>query len=239
VRNRKNDDGRVDYSLPLAVLALFALAALLIAPRLDTTHATIDVTATANVTTTPDTASLTVAITTQNVSSPVALRENNTQTAAVIAAITGTGVPSKDVQTSAISSSQTTDNSGNPTGFSVNNTINVTTHKLGKLGSLLNTVASLGSSVQLSGITFSVTSDARPLALARARAVRFSRTMATQLLSGTASLGPVLKIVDTENTTQNVVYPYATSVSSSPKVPVEPGTQTLSVTVHVIYAIRS
>ncbi len=205
--------------------------------------ATISVTGSGTVTGTPNTMSFQMGVQTIASSAAAALSENNVKTAALEASLLKNGVTKKNLQTSDLSIYANTNSSGAITGFTASDDLNVTTHQLSKAGAAIDAAAhAAGNGVQLSGVTFSISNQSKYLARARARAIQNARTEASQIAKGGGTtLGSIVKVVDEENTgSTGIVYPFTQFASAAAKsVPVQAGSQSISVQVKVVYSLAS
>ncbi len=224
------------------VIALVALGAgLAIGHHRGAAPGTIAVTGTASATGTPDTVAFSIGVSTSGASTASALAANNARTRAVETALLAAGARKSGLATSGLNVSTTTDNQGRVTGYQVYDELTVTSHLVTRAGSLIAAaLGAAGNTAQLSGITYSITDQSAVLARARAHAVANAERAASQLAHAAhRSLGAVTSVVDLENN-QPVIYPvpYAFgAVKAASSVPVEAGTQSVSVTVKVSYAL--
>ena len=205
--------------------------------------ATISVTGSGTGQGTPDTVSFQVGV--QNVapSAVGALEANNARVRAMEATLQAHGVAKKDMQTSGLDIYQNTNNQGVVTGFTVANYLDVTMHQIKKAGGAIDAAAhAVGNGIQLNGITFSISNESKLLASARAKAMRNAHTEAAQVARGGATgIGSIVKITDQENSTPtNVFYPQGVAFkATSSSVPIEAGSQSITVQVSVVYALNS
>jgi uncharacterized protein YggE len=204
--------------------------------------ATITVTGSAEVEGTPDTASFSIGVDTTASTAASALDQNNTQVASLEQSLEQSGVKAKDIQTSELDLCANTNNSGDVTGFSADDDLNVTVTGLAGLGSALDAaVHAAGNGVTLGGISFSVSNQSTLLAAARAQAMQAARTEAAQIAAGGGLvLDPIVKITDLENASQNVLYgnsPEAFAATAGSPVPVQAGQQQITVDVTVVYQL--
>lgn len=202
--------------------------------------ATITVSATGTVSATPNTLNFTMGVTTTAASAAAALRENNGRLAALVSTLEHHGVAKRDLQTSDLNIYPNTNNRGEITGFSVDDTLSVTSHDLTTAGALIDAgVLAVGNEIQFNGVTLSVSNRSGDLARARREAMTNARTRADQLArDGGASLGSIVRVKEHENVSTPVVYPLAFK-SSAASLPIESGRQPISVTVRVVYALSS
>ena len=205
--------------------------------------ATISVTGTATVKGTPDTVSFEIGMETMNVNAAMALSMNNGRVRALEAALMKHGVTKKEMQTSGLDIQADTNNAGQVTGFTVDDDLNVTMHVLAKAGSAIEAAAQAGGNgVELNGITFSISNDSKLLARARANAMRNAHTEASNIAAaGGTSLTGIVKVTDQEN--QSTPYPepvtFAGAATAVKSVPLQAGSESLSVQVSVIYALAN
>jgi len=199
----------------------------------------ITVSATGKVQGTPDVADVTIGVSARAKTASEALDTANDRANKVIGALKDGGVDADDVQTSGLSIQPTYATNGDITGYQVDNTVTARLRDLSKAGALLDATARVaGDEVRLQGISFSVDDDSALLATARTRAVKRAHTQAQQLADAAGvSLGSVVSIDE-----QNVAIPYprastAGAADAASSIPIEPGTQTLTVSVSVVYAI--
>ena len=202
---------------------------------------TIEVTGSASASGTPDTVAFSIGVVTTGASTAAALRTNNARTRALEAALLAIGEPRSGLATSGLNVSSITNAHGQVTGYQVDDELTVTSHRVGHAGALIAAALSAaGNTAQLSGITYSITNQSAVLARARASAMANAHRAASQLASAAStSLGAVRTIVDDESNPPVVlpgVYGFAAVKAAS--VPVQPGTQSVSVTVRVTYTLR-
>src|SRR5205823_13205566 len=122
------------------------------------------------------------------------------------------------------------------TGYEAGNTVSARIRNLAKAGAIVDAAAAkTGDNFRLQGISFSIDDDSELLAAARAKATKRARAQAEQLASGAGvEIGDVRSI--SENTGSSPI-PYATgdSAARSAETPIQPGTQTLSVSATVVF----
>lgn len=232
-----------------ALIAVLALAAVsLFRPAQTATAQTgvanmpqIVVIGTGEVKVEPDIASIMIGVETSAPTTQEALAQNSAQAQAIIDQIRQLGIEERDIQTTGINIYPVYDNEGrNITGYTVNNTVNVTVRNIGQAGNLIDRVVQVGAN-RVYGISFGVSDPERVLAQAREAAVANARARAEQMAraSGT-SLGRVLFI--TENMGASPlpipVMTQARAEMNSMAPPVQPGQQTYSASVQVTFELR-
>jgi len=207
-----------------------------------TSGAQITVTGNGQVEGRPDTATFSIGVDTTASTAVAALEQNNAQVVALESSLRQSGVVAKDMQTSSLDLWTNTDSNGNVTGFSASDQLNVTMHKLSKLGTALDAaVQATGNGVTLGGISFSISNQSALLAAARAQAMLAARTQADQLAAGAGlTLGSIIKVTDQENSYQSsVIFGADLPTAAAGKVPVQAGQQQISVQVTVVYQLKS
>lgn len=199
--------------------------------------ATVDVTATGSVVGTPNTLTLTIGVETVAASAAAALDRNDAEMSALQATLFKAGVSKNDVATSNLSISPDYRNNGTISGYDVSDNLTVTLSDLATAGSVIDTAAhAVGNDIRIQGITFSISNTSHLLAEARIQAVRNARTEALDLAAGAgATLGPVEKIIDEEQ--QQTSPPPPVLTPRAVAVPLQAGTETVSVQVEVIYGL--
>jgi uncharacterized protein len=209
--------------------------------RVVVSGAQITVTGTATVQGTPDTVTFQIGAHSVASTASAALADNNAQLSHLESVLSAQGVPASGMQTSQLDIYANYDNKGTLTGFSVDDDLNVTLHDVSSAGSVLDAAATaLGNSVELNGISFSISNSSALLATARAKAMANARTEAEQLASGAgASLGGIIRVTDEENQPAPTFYGPEPLAASTANVPVEDGTQPITVQVSVVYALES
>jgi uncharacterized protein len=194
---------------------------------------------------TPDTAYIYIGVHTDDADIAKAVSQNNTQTQALVDALTNAGVASSDIQTSNFSV-YTNQNYDKMTGavngsyYSVDNTVYVTVRDLSKLGSLLNTAVGSGAN-NINSISFDVADKSAALAQARQKAMQNASDLAAELAQ---TAGLKLDGIQTISYSDNSPMPYYASGmgggSSAPNasVPIQPGQTQIAVTVNVTYFLK-
>jgi uncharacterized protein len=95
-----------------------------------------------------------------------------------------------------------------------------------------------GNATTVSGISLNLTDTSALLAQARARAVADAKAKAAQYAKALGEpLGPVVSITDQASTQPFPVYAAASSGAVKASVPISPGTQQLSVSITVVFAV--
>ena len=233
-------------SLLVLVVAVVVLGAVLLGAGLKggsgVQARTITVTGTGTVTASPNTAAFTLDVVTTGTSVDAALAANDAIVARAIARARADGVTSPDLTPSALSTQPVSNAQGVTTGYQADAQLSVTTHRVDRLGRLLADLSSVaGDTGQLSGVTFSLSRDSTATDEARVRAIEAARHQALVLTrAARVSLGAVRTITDQEGTGPIIwpsPIPFASAAQAGPRVPIAAGSQSVSVTVTVVYSL--
>lgn len=206
----------------------------------------LNVTGSGMVNMTPDIAYINIGVHTEKPTAADAVAENNTQTQQVVDALKAASVDAKDIQTTNFSIYPNTQfdpqtNQKLSTTYVVDNTVNVTVHKLDQLGDLLDATVKAGAN-SVNSIQFDVADKSAALKQARDAAVKDAQTQAKEV-SDTAgiTLGAVQAISFYDNVPVPEMNAYGKGGGASvaaPSVPIQSGQMTLTVTVNMSYEIK-
>lgn len=205
----------------------------------------------------PDLAYITLGVQTNATTASQALTQNSTQMQEVISTLTQASIPAADIRTTAIQIYPQYTASPPPTplapdqaqpqptqtnqitGYVAVNTVEVTVRNLNNLGTLLDQVVQSGSN-QVENIRFDLANPTTAMDQARDAAMKDANHKAAQLasLSGGASLGPILTIV--ENSSRPIPFQMAEGQArdTAAAVPVSAGLQTITVDVQVSWSLQ-
>jgi uncharacterized protein YggE len=187
---------------------------------------------------TPDVADLSIGVEAQAGTAVDALNTVNDRAQKVLGVLHDAGVDDADIQTSGLSVNPTYDERSHITGYGASNSVVARIRDLSKAGAIIDAAAAkAGDNIRVNSITFSIDDDSALLAAARTKAVKRARAQAAQLADGAGvSVGDVLTI---DEQTTSTPFPDARSadVAAGASAPVSPGTETLSVTATVVFAI--
>lgn len=210
-----------------------------IAPATDGSRVIV-VKAVGKVTGTPDTVSIQIGVQTTAPTAGAALDANSAKANAVIAVLKGKGVADPDLQTSDLSISPTYTDSGNTiTGYQVTNTLTVTLHGIDRAGAIIDAAQSAaGDAIRINQLSFSIDDSSSLRTAARTDAVKQATASATELAAAAGvALGQVVSITeDPDNGTVTPIYAAADSAAGG-SVPIQAGSQDLTVTVQMVFAI--
>jgi uncharacterized protein YggE len=206
--------------------------------------ATVSVSGRGSVIVEPDTASVVIGVTVLEPTLSAAQEKATTQMNAVIEAIKAAGVEEKDIQTVSYSVDiiQDYDQQGNPItirGFRVSNQVSVTVRDIERLGELLDRVVAQGANT-IYGISFFVADPATAATQARTLAVQDAMDKAKQLAAAAGlTVDRVVSITETSYVPPTPVFAGDMGrAAAEAAVPIQAGTQTVSVDVQMVFELR-
>ena len=205
---------------------------------------TLSVSGSGQVSAQPDVAVVTLGVQTEADAANAALSQNNTRMQSLVDALKEAGIASEDIQTRSIQlRPRYADNSsqgGEPqiTGYTATNTAEVRVRDLAVLGQLLDSAVAAGGN-RIQGISFQVSDPTKVLDQAREAAWNDAESKATQLaeLAG-ATLGAVVSLNESSQTPTPVVREAVGGAAPVAAVPVETGSQVLTVNVQVTWELK-
>lgn len=205
------------------------------------TGSTIEVTGTGTATGTPDTVTIQLAVSTTAASATSALDQNNSEMKSLEDVVIASGAALSDLQTSNLNLSPNYASGGTITNYGAQDDLTVTLHDVGTSGGVIDAAAhAVGNDVQIQGISFSISNTSALLKAARLQAMQNAGTEAADLaLSAGSSLGAIAKITDQEQSVTPPPREFAANLpaASASAVPVETGSEQISVQVDVVYAL--
>jgi uncharacterized protein YggE len=194
---------------------------------------------------TPDVLTLSIGVQTNAAHAADALGENSQKARAVADALKSNGVADKDIQTSQLSLSPHYTSSGSLSGYDVSNSVTAKLRDVGHAGQAIDAAtAAAGDAGRLQGVSFSFDDDSALKAQARHDAVVHAKTQAQQLADAAGvKLGGLRSLSEIgQPTSWPVRYDAAAGAAATPSaaaVPVQAGTQELTVEVTVVYDVAS
>jgi len=200
---------------------------------------TITVSATGQVEGTPDVLELVVGVQTRDKSAKTALERNNDLAKKVIDAVKNGGVDEKDVQTAEFSISPTYDDDNDITGYQVSNIVDAKIRDFDKAGEVIDAATKIaGDEVIIYGVQFSFDDNSLLVAKARNEAVKRAKSQAEQLAKAAdVDLGDLMSISE-DSTPEPPVLEARAAAGDVTSAPIEPGSETLSVQVTLVYEIE-
>jgi uncharacterized protein YggE len=235
------------FLLPLLTVALSASA--LAQPAAIPPPDTVSVTGAARISVTPDRFSFNATVQTISPTVEEAVNENNTKTAAVIAALKTAGAKAEEIQTSNFSifpqqdySQQQQGKLPRIVGYQVSNSITVAKKQVADAGRLLQAAITAGVN-QTSGLLFSVSDPQRGRDEGLRGAFADARAKAALLAQAAGrTLGPAMTINELGSMSPQPPRPmsgvHVLSAQVAAPVPVESGTEELVFTVSVVFVLR-
>jgi uncharacterized protein YggE len=207
----------------------------------DKLERSVSVSASGTVTAEPDIAHVSAGVTTEGDTAKDAIARNNAVMAKLIDGLKAGGIGARDIQTTTLHVeprySQPKDGRpGTISGYRVVNQVRLTVREVKRLGDLLDQAIALGAN-QINSIGFDIANaetlkdEARKQAMVNAR-----RRAELYAAAAGVQLGQVLRI--SENIEEAASRPFAQGRAMAASVPIEAGTHTLTVEVHVTYALR-
>jgi uncharacterized protein len=231
--------GSIRPSVAVAEPSSARPASLLAATGTGSATGGITVTGTGTVTGTPDTLTVSLSTTATAASIDDALARATKAQDAVVASLERSGVADKDLQTSNFSIQPNYTNKGLPSGYVVNEGVTAKIHGLAKAGATLNAaVGAGGDKVRVDNVYVSI-DDTDPLqGDARAAAVADAKAHAQQYAAAAGrSLGQVQSISEqTSYSPTPYAYDRAMPTAGSAAVPIQAGSQDVTVSITVVYA---
>ena len=161
-----------------------------------------------------------------------ALADNNTRATGLLDVLRSRGVADERPAHQRPAIFPTFENDGRISGYEVTNEVTATLRDVAGAGALIDAAAqAAGDAVRVRQISFGIDDDAQPRAGARADAVRQAVTQARQLADAAeVGLGPILSITEVTEGQPPVPITRDCAAAAQASVPIEPGTQDVSVT---------
>ncbi len=212
-------------------------------PTPDPKIPTIQVTGTGSVQVKPDTASISIGVSTEDGNAQNAVSRNNAATAKVISELEAAAIEKKDLKTSNFSvypQYRTEGSDKHPVvTYRASNTVTVTVHNLDKVGDILTKAVTAGSN-QISGPNFAVSDPEKYLAEARKKAVENAIAKASVYANAAGlKLGSILSMVE-EGAAAPVYAPRSASFSAAAApVPVEAGEESIQARILLVVELKS
>jgi len=189
----------------------------------------------------PDTLTANVAITFTATDVTGAMNQVSDRQQAVIDALVNAGVDRKDIATSTVSlQSQYGTDGSTITGFQATNGLTVTIRDIGTASRVLALIVSTGGdATRINSVNFSINDDSQLVKDARARAFNDAKDRAQQYAQRSGlNLGKVISISEaTGGTAPPAPMPMRGGEMAAASVPLEPGTQTVSFAVTVVWEL--
>ena len=195
---------------------------------------------------TPDTLRLDLSVVASASSVSAALASANRSTAAVHKSLLGNNVQKKDLQTSGLNIQPEYDYSKNGAprlkGYQVTESISAQLRDLSRAGDVIGKAVSAGgNAIRVNGISLDLEDTGALVSSARDKAFADAKTKAEQYARAAGrSLGDVISIFEDVTTPPPIAMPYAglaLARDDAKSVPIQPGSQEVSVSVTVVFAM--
>ena len=191
---------------------------------------------------TPDTLTTNASISFVSPDVTTAMNQTSERQQAVINALVGAGIDSKDIATTNVSLQPQYGPDGMPTivGYEASNSIDVTIRDISVASRVLALIVSNGGdATRINSVSYSINDDSQLVKDARARAFEDAQDRAQQYseLSG-LSLGKVMSISEDTGGGPPPPTPMPMDRAMASPVPLSPGQQTVGFTVTVIWELR-
>ncbi len=199
----------------------------------------ITVTGTGSVTGVPNQLILSMGVQVNGSSVTSALNRASLGVRRVTTVLIGSGVARSDIQTSDLNISPNYNSNSQITGYGVSESLTATLDQLSQAGSQIQAaVQAGGNAVTVNDVSLNLTSTGPLMAAARANAVANARAQAQQFARALGEpLGPVISISPVQQSTSTPLQFGAANSTARASVPISPGTQQLSVSITVVYAV--
>jgi uncharacterized protein len=227
----------------LTVLALLSLAALPVGAQDNAPVNSISVSGTGDASGAPDVAYINLGTDTVNADVAQAVEQANTDMAAIIAAITATGVAPEDVKTVNFNvyPEDRYDQNGQPTGervYHVQNSLNVTVRDITKVGDVINAGLQAGAD-SINGLNFGIADTSALEQEARQSAVEDARQRAQELadIFGVTLGDPIIISEVTGQMFPPIPYAADVAMGGAGGAQITPGQLQVSVQINVTFAI--
>jgi uncharacterized protein YggE len=199
------------------------------------TTSAITVSGMGTVTTTPDRADFGFGATTHGSTAAQVMSANAAEMTRVIAALKAAGVPGAAIQTSSISLSPVTNDGGGIVGYTASNSVTVTLSALGSAGKVVDAAVAAGAN-EVDGPNLTAADQSSLYRSALTAAVADARAKAQALAAaGGVHVGAVQSIQ--ENDSSPVVYDQRAPAAAPTSTPVEAGSQQVTASVTVSFAV--
>lgn len=201
---------------------------------------TVTVSGTATTQETNQIASFSAGVMVQNMDKNKAMTEVNSKTDELIKAVKAFGIASEDIQTQNLSYYQEPKGNINPGQWQVNNSVEITLRDVTKASELADLLAKTGAT-NVYGPNFRLDENNKSANGLFGEAIKDAQTKAENIARASGrSLGKVLNVTEGASS-GGVVYPMfnkAMGAGGGIAAPIEPGSQTVSQTVTVVWELK-
>jgi uncharacterized protein YggE len=187
----------------------------------------------------PNTATISLDVSTMAASAAAAMASNNSRSRALIATLEHDGIAPARIQTADLSVQPNYNQAGTViTGYQVDNSVTVTLHDIAFAGKAIDDAArAAGNAIRVTSVSLSLQDDTALDDAARAAAVRQARSYAGALARAAGMvLGPLCSLTDNGSSSPPpITYGQPSAVAKT--TPVEPGTQEVTDNVTAVYEL--
>ena len=233
---------KTKLSLIVLLTAALSACATTVTGNTDTIRS-VTVNGSGTITLTPDMATISIGVSTQDKDAQVALDDNNAQAQTIRETLAEFNIAEDDIKTTNFSiwPRQNYDRDGEITGtvYVVQNTVLITVRDLGQLGKVLDAVVRSGAN-QINGINFNIADRETAYQQALEAAMDNARNRAEALTDAAdVSLGEVQNI-NTFISGGGPIVPYQSLAfdTAAAEVPISGGTMEITVQVTVVYELK-
>ena len=191
----------------------------------------------------PDKVSVSAGVESQAPTAKDALARNTAAMTRVVQTLKDAGIDPKDIQTTTFTVSPRYDTSddGRPpriVGYSVINSVYVTTHDLDKLGTILDQLVTAGPN-SIGGIAFDIDKPEEKQNEARKAAMEDAIAKAKLYVAAAgAELGPVMTITEQGGYLPRTMSAPMMEAATAKPVPIEPGIESVDIEVQVTWELK-
>ncbi|HMQ51019.1 MAG TPA: SIMPL domain-containing protein [Anaerolineae bacterium] len=206
---------------------------------LDVPVRSVSVSGTGRVDVQPDQAIVLLGVQTDAETASEALNQNSSQMQTLLESLEENGVPADQLETQTVQLLTRYSQDSTPEGYTAANVVEMQVNDLERLGQLLDAAVEAGGNT-IQGIRFEVSDRETQLDQARQAAVDDAKRKAEQLTSAfDAQLGQVLAINESSQFPGPLPFSASMAVQAdAAAVPIEPGSQTVEVTVQVTWLLE-
>jgi uncharacterized protein YggE len=191
----------------------------------------------------PDKVSVSAGVESKAPTAKEALAKNTAAMTKVVQTLKDAGIDAKDIQntTFTVGPRYDTSDDGKPPriiGYSVINSVFVTTHDLDKLGTIFDQLVTAGAN-SIGGISFDIDKPEEKQNAARKLAMEDAIAKARLYVEAAgAELGPVMTIIEQGGYIPRSRGPMMAEATASKPVPIEPGAESIDIEVQVTWELK-
>ena len=194
-----------------------------------------------SVTVKPDRATVNLGVQATAPTATAALNQANTAANKLLAALKAAGIADDDIVTNGLAVYPQYNGGNRVTGYQASNNVTVTVRAIDQTGPVVDAAAAAaGDNITVGGVSFSVADPEAVIGAARAKAIDNAKTRAGQYAGAAGvKVGQVLQISEVSVSPPPQYYATAGAYDGSKSsTPVQTGTQDMSVSVTVVFALE-